>query len=273
MGCQATSYTCKEERGNGGKITLDELNSSTVINQLNNGNNIFCKDIYPYINDGLPFFNGIVKYNIQTENPSEISSTSAIIRGAVFCTGLEIIKRGFNIRSVQTGEDSTLYTFNNEEFIDNLKPNQKYIYYFFAELSNGEIIKGEEIEFSTEKIKSEIFTLKADNITHESAIINGAIVLDRTETLLEIGVEYSTPSRNIENLRVELGKQELPYFHLELKNLKPKSNYRYRVYANLDKGSIYGDYKTFKTTDNTSISDIKSDHNSTVEINSYGIIC
>lgn len=271
VGCQASSYTCNIERGNGIKVTLDELNSTAIINQLNNENEIFCKDIYPFINGGTPFFKGIKKYNIKTESPSEITTTSAILRGAISYSGCEVIKRGFNIRTVSDTNYSTIYTFSDEELIDNLCPNQRYSYNFFAELSTGEIIKGEDIEFTTEKLKSEIYTLEAEDITDESAIINGAVILNNNEVLLELGVEYSTPAGTTTKLIGNIDEPKLPYFSLTLLNLTQKTTYRYRVYAKLDKGIIYGDYKTFKTSENSSLSEVTIS-NPNIEIVTNGVI-
>lgn len=107
VGCEAKSYTRSSEIYNGIKVNQEELNSTAIVNQLNNGSSVFCKDVYPYINSGLPFFSTIKKYNIKTELPTDISSTSALIKGAVFCSGYEIIKCGFSIRPVSSSNYST----------------------------------------------------------------------------------------------------------------------------------------------------------------------
>ena len=271
-GCEAKSYTSSLERDNGIKVTRDELNSTAIVNQLNNGSSIFCKDVYPYINSGLPFFSTIKKYNIKTEIATDISSTSALIKGAVFCSGYEIIKRGFSIRPVSSSNNSTIYSFNNEELIDNLLPNQRYSYYFFAELSDGKIIKGEEIEFTTKNLESEIYTIDAENITSTSADIKGAVILNGNENLLEVGVEYSTPDGNTNSTTGKMEDLSSPYFRINLTDLEQGTSYRYRVFAHLDKGMLYGDYKIFKTATNTSIHNVANNNTLIIECTQNGIV-
>lgn len=271
VGCEAKSYTCSLERNNGVKVTQDELNSTAIVNQLNNGSNVFSQDVYPYINSGLPFLNGIKRYNIKTEVPTDITSTSALIKGAVICSGYEIQKRGFSIRPISSSNYSTIFSFNNEELIDNLSPNQRYCYYFFAELTDGKIIKGEEIEFTTKSLESEIYTIDAENITSKSAEIKGAIILNGNENLIDVGVEYSTLEGNMYSMIGSMEDLSLPYFLISLTELEEGTSYRYRVFARLDKGVLYGDYKTFKTPTDTSIQNI-ANNTLIIERNENGIV-
>lgn len=272
VGCEAKSYTRSSEIYNGIKVNQEELNSTAIVNQLNNGSSVFCKDVYPYINSGLPFFSTIKKYNIKTELPTDISSTSALIKGAVFCSGYEIIKCGFSIRPVSSSNYSTIYSFNNEELIDNLLPNQRYRYFFFAELSDGKTIKGEEIEFTTKNLESEIYTIDAENITSTSADIKGAVILNGNENLLEVGVEYSTPDGNTNSTTGKMEDLNSPYFRINLTDLEQGTSYRYRVFGHLDKGMLYGDYKIFKTAINTSIHNVANNNTLIIKCTQNGII-
>ncbi len=149
VGCKAKSYTSSNPSENGIKVSLDELNTTTIVSELDNGAQVFCKDEYPYINDGCPFFVDFKRYNIKTELPSEINTTSANLKGAIFATGYNIKKRGFKIKSIAAQEFETYYSIGNELLINDLKPFHKYEFYFFAELDNGEVVVGDKMEFMT----------------------------------------------------------------------------------------------------------------------------
>lgn len=100
-GCQADSYTCKSEKLNGIKISIDELNTIGVIKILNNGENVFVKDEYPYLNNGTPYINGFKSYKILTDDAINITTSTALLQGALCFSGYSVVRKGFMYKNVK----------------------------------------------------------------------------------------------------------------------------------------------------------------------------
>lgn len=262
-GCKADSYTCKSESKNGIKVSIAELNTIGLIKELNNGENIYIKDEYPYLNNGTPYIKGIKNYRILTQNATNITTTTAQLEGALSVSGYTIIRKGFKYKKSVDSNYICSYCFGNNISLDNLTPNQKYSYYFFAELDGGMLIKGDIKEFTTAQIKSEIYTTEINSISENSAVIKGAIILKDNECIENLGVEYFTITGEKFTKSIVPDKDKLPYFEIKIDDLYSNTEYKYRLFANLNVGSLYGDYYTFKTTKST---DIKS-----AEMNKYNI--
>lgn len=153
------------------------------------------------------------------------------------------------------------YCFDNTLLLDELMPNQKYNYFFFAELEDGTLIKGDVKEFTTEQIKTEIYTTEINGISENSAIINGAIILNNNESLENVGVEYFTINGEILRKTAILDTDRLPYFEIKIDALSASTEYKCRLFAKLNVGTLYGDYNTFKTSKSTGIKSVEMNKN------------
>lgn len=260
-GCQADSYTCKSEKLNGIKISIDELNTIGVIKILNNGENVFVKDEYPYLNNGTPYINGFKSYKILTDDAINITTSTALLQGALCFSGYSVVRKGFMYKKCEDKDYKCSYCFDNTLLLDELMPNQKYNYFFFAELEDGTLIKGDVKEFTTEQIKTEIYTTEINGISENSAIINGAIILNNNESLENVGVEYFTINGEILRKTAILDTDRLPYFEIKIDALSASTEYKCRLFAKLNVGTLYGDYNTFKTSKSTGIKSVEMNKN------------
>ena len=244
-------YNMNFESNNGIKVTHDELKTSNMVNKLNNGDNVFIKDQYPYINEGYPIINTSKGINVKTENATNILPNCAKIEGAYFCVGYEIEAIGFVLKKLTDTRYDTIYTKSTTYTLNNLLPTSKYCYKFIVKAKGLGIIEGEEVRFSTTEIKSEIFTLENKN-ENEHFIFNGAIVLGDNEVVKNIGFEVRKESES-DYSRIDGEMIDENYFYSNPIALQPGNKYIYRSYAELNVGTIYGEELTFMTSEGTPI--------------------
>lgn len=246
-GCQARSYTCNQKEFNGQKASEEEINSKYIIELMNNGTNNYLADRYPWINNGLPFFNSIKAYNLVTEDAKEITATSALLKGSAHYSGYDVDRWMFRIKN-KSEEKWTVYeTMGMSYSIDKLEPNSTYDYQFGMITSENETIWSKNIiEFKTSVIFSEAFTICIDEIYSDSAIIRGAIVVDDTEELISYGIRYRSIGEEEKILYGNNLKDN--YFTVTITHLEPETQYEVRTFANLNIGEIFGDKLLFYTS-------------------------
>jgi len=245
-GCQASSYTASTEMENGVKVSLDELNSAYIVSKLDEGTGIFIKDEYPYVNNAAPVFSTIKQISIKTEDANEIKANSAVLNGAFFAPGYQIKRKGFLIKAKGVVKYDTLFTNTSYRVVDNLKPEKRYVYSFFVETEDSKCFVGQEVEFVTSSIKSEIYTLEFSNLTSNGVELKGAVILNNSETLEGYGF-YCQEEGSNEIATINAVSFDGIYFTAPIQNLKASTKYSYWSYASFDIGEIYGDIRQFTT--------------------------
>lgn len=251
VGCQAKSYTCNQEEFNGIKTSLEEINSDYLIDLMNNGTAYFIQDKYPYLNGSLPFFNTIKAIRMVTEDAEDIAATKAKLRGAAHFSGYELKKYLFRIKERTSKNWEVKETLNMSYDVDGLIPNTVYDVQFGVATTDEQEFWSDNIkEFKTNPIYSEAFTISVDKVNQESVIVNCAVVVDETEKLLSYGVSY----KSIDNKETIVnGSNKVDeYYSVELKGLKPNTEYEVRAFAVLDIGVVHGDRIVFFTAESGS---------------------
>lgn len=255
VGCEADSYTAQIEKWNGVKVSSDELNGTYVVSKLNDGTGLFIKDEYPYVNNAAPILSTIRQISVKTDAASDVKPNSAVLNGAFFAPGYNINKRGFLIKAKGAFEFDTIYTNTNYKLVENLTPGKRYVYRFFvADADDDNFFMGDEAEFVTSSIKSEVYTLETSNITSNSVELKGAILLDASESLLSYGFYYQEDGGG-EIEKINATSFEDVYFTAHLQNLKASTKYSYWAYASLSVGELSGDVRYFNTEESTGVSE------------------
>ena len=245
-GCEATSYTCKDNRFNGIQVTVDEINSSYIVGKMNDGTSSFVKDEYPYVNGGLPFFSTILAKNIRTEDATVLSAQSAELFGSAFFTGYKVIAYLFRIKGKGESEWIEYKSLSKNLLLDNLEPDKTYDFVFGMQISDGSCFWSENTtSFKTLPIYSEVFTLGVRDITEHSAVINGAVVMDENEELISYG--FVLKSLNAEETVYVSDNKKDEYYSVVIDGLEPETQYCVVAFAETDLGVVYGDEVIFST--------------------------
>ena len=189
-----------------------------------------------------------------TSSVNNISYTSATIDGTVTDDGgATVTERGVvysttpnpttSNSKVVSGSGKGSFTCN----LSNLQDGVTYYVRAFAVNQKGTAY-GEEKSFTTKAIiLPTVTTSPATNILYTSAIVGGNVTDDGGATITERGVVYSTtPNPTTSNSKVVSGSGK-GSFTCNLSNLQDGVTYYVRAYAVNQKGTSYGEEKSFKT--------------------------
>ena len=149
------------------------------------------------------------------------------------------------------GGDTGVGTSTFSHNISNLQNNVRYYFRAYTKTNYG-IIYGEEKSFTTAEITlPAVATSNITNIKVSSATCGGNVTSDGNVTVTARGVCWSTnpnPTINDNNTNNGSGTGN---FTSNLTNLTENTTYYVRAYATNEKGTAYGEEKSFKTVEVT----------------------
>ncbi|MBQ2438503.1 MAG: hypothetical protein II267_01280 [Paludibacteraceae bacterium] len=192
---------------------------------------------------------------VYTSNITDISYTSASISGGVTNDGnAEVTERGIVYSKTQnptTLDDKMRKGSGTGSFTCNLIDLEDGVTYYVRAYATN--LKGtaysEEKLFTTKTINlPTVSTLNTSNISGTSATIGGNVSADGGANVTERGVVYSTSKDpTTSNNKVKNGSGT-GNFSCNLSNLQDGVTYYVRAYATNQKGTAYGEEKSFTTT-------------------------
>ena len=191
---------------------------------------------------------------VTTSSATSISYTSATVGGIVTDdSGATVTERGvvYSTTPNPTTSNSKVVSGSGKgSFTCNLTDLQEgTIYYVRAYAINEKgTAYGEEKSFTTTAITvPTVITSSVNNISYTSATIDGTVTDDGGATVTERGVVYSTtPNPTTSNSKV-VGGSGKGSFTCNLSNLQDGVTYYVRAYAVNQKGTAYGEEKSFTT--------------------------
>ena len=199
---------------------------------------------------------------VVTEDVTNKTTTSATLNGSVTSSDTEnkITAKGFcwgtepelTIEGTHTndGSDTGTYSYN----LTNLTENTTYYVRAYATTKLGTAY-GEEKSFKTVEVTlPTVTTNDVTNITTNSASCGGNVTDDGNGTVTARGIcwsEVQNPTiNNIYSEETNNGSGT-GSFTSQLTNLKDNTTYYVRSYATNEKGTAYGEEKSFKTVEVT----------------------
>ena len=194
---------------------------------------------------------------VATGEVSDVTSNTAVVGGSVSNLGnvSKLKAHGHvwnttgsptlqNDESTDLGELSTTTTFSST--LEDLEPGTKYYVKAYATNEKGTAY-GSELTFTTGVGDVVLETMEATSITHESAVVEGEIISDGKNEILEKGICYATypePDRYDDRVVAEEG------FKCTLTGLMKATTYYARAYVKTAQGKyFYGNDITFTTTE------------------------
>lgn len=194
---------------------------------------------------------------VATGEVSDVTSNTAVVGGSVSNLGnvSKLKAHGHvwnttgsptlqNDESTDLGELSTTTTFSST--LEDLEPGTKYYVKAYATNEKGTAY-GSELTFTTGVGDVVLETMEATSVTHESAVVEGEIISDGKNEILEKGMCYATypePDRYDDRVVAEEG------FKCTLTGLMKATTYYARAYVKTAQGKyFYGNDITFTTTE------------------------
>ena len=151
--------------------------------------------------------------------------------------------------------------------ITNLKVNTMYYVRAYATNAKGTVY-GEEKSFTTNENELMVSTANISNITRTSATCGGNVARYGNLDIIARGVCWSTsPNPTIANNKTNDGTST-GFYTSNITNLSGSTKYYVRAYATNSIGTVYGEEKSFITTDKPTVST-----NTTTTIKATSIVC
>ena len=157
--------------------------------------------------------------------------------------------------------------------ITGLKASTTYYVRAYATNAVG-VAYGNQVSFTLSQILSlaSLTTLTPSDFTSTSAILGGNVTSDGNATVTEKGVCYDTiPSPTTSNSKVIAGVGT-GSFNVAINNLSANTTYYARAYAINSQGTAYGNEVSFKTNVAGSISMLRTDLISPINLNQWHYI-
>ena len=200
--------------------------------------------------------NTVSKLEVVTKDVTNIKATTVTFNGSVINSDAanKITERGFcwgteknptiEGNYISNGNGAGNFTSN----ILNLIPNTKYYVRAYAKTNFG-IVYGEEVSFTTlEKLLPVVTTAEVTDITISSATCGGEITFDGNVAVTARGVCWSTsPNPTIEKDNKINNGSGTGSFTSYMSGLQDGTTYYVRAYATNEKGTSYGEEKSFAT--------------------------
>ena len=193
---------------------------------------------------------------VETQEASSIAATTAQCGGVISSDGNPTIKEAgvewcttsdfkSNVSCSPTAK-AKLGKFACD--ITDLKDNTQYYIRAYARNSYGTIY-GKVLSFKTlEIVLPVVLTDSVTSITISSATVRGEVTDESNGVVTERGIVYSTnPNPTVENSKVVCGSGK-GAFSCNLTDLQDGVTYHVRAYAVNEKGTAYGEEKSFTTT-------------------------
>lgn len=211
-----------------------------------------------------------------TTDISSITPTSAVVSGHLkYGKGIFIQKAGvcFSKSENPTIDDNFIECILEEDsFSANLKKlvggvlyyARPYVIVTLAANAHLFIIYGNQVSFSTFQILPTITTLPVSAIDITTATASGYVPGNGGEHLISRGICLDTTSVPSLTNCIPIEGDE-GYFHVNLENLLPGTDYYYRAYATNSVGTVYGEIQHF-TTHYGTVSDVSGNIYKTIRI-------
>jgi uncharacterized protein (TIGR02145 family) len=201
---------------------------------------------------------------IETKAVTEITKFSALSSGIITNPGTEtIIAKGIcysvTNETPDLNSEHLEATSDDLEFsipLENLDPNTKYYVRAYA-TNELETVYGQSVSFTTTEDPLQVVTGEITEITAFSALSNGLISNEGSETILAKGICYSATnhSPDLESNHLEATSDDLE-FSIPLEDLNPNTKYYVRAYATNESETVYGQSVNF-TTEYETITDVE----------------
>lgn len=195
--------------------------------------------------------------SVTTQGADSITTTSAIVRGAVTVPSGKVTECGMYIGTSKgslkkLGSDKiskgTTFYYSTSKYGYTLKANTTYYYQAYA-IVDGTTFKGEVKSFKT-PVAATVTTKGADNIKKTSAIVRGAVTVSSGK-VTECGMYIGTSASNLKKLGSDKISKGTTFYYSTSKygyTLKANATYYYRAYAIVDGMMVWGSVKSFKTS-------------------------
>ena len=198
----------------------------------------------------------IVVPTVTTSSVMNISYTSATVGGIVTDDGgATVTERGVVYSTIPNPTTSNIKVgsgSDRERFSCNLKDLQEGTTYYVRAYAVNEkgTSYGEEKSFTTKAITVPIVTTSSPtNISYTSAIVGGTITDDGGATVTERGIVYSTTLNPTTSNSKVVSDDDRERFSCNLTDLQDGTTYYVRAYAINEKGTAYGEEKSFVTVE------------------------
>ena len=205
------------------------------------------KEFTTEVNEELPI--------VTTNDITAITETTATSGGNVTSDGnATVTARGvcwstsqnptINDNKTTDGSGTGSYTSN----ISNLTHNTKYYVRAYATNEKGTAY-GEQKEFTTlvNELMPVVTTNEVTNVSQTTATCGGNVTSDGNATVTARGVCWSTSQNPTINDNKTTDGSGTGSYISNLSNLTPNTTYYVRAYATNNKGTSYGEQKSFKT--------------------------
>ena len=207
----------------------------------------------------VAILNTVAKPVVTTKTATEVTAASAFLNGSVTNSDAanNIQTRGFcwstsqnpdmDDEVVNNGSSSGTGTSTFTHKLENLTENTTYYYRAYTTTNYGTVY-GEEKSFKTLEITMPaVATSSVTDIKANSAECGGSVTSDGNGTVTARGVCWSTnPNPTINDNKTSNGSGT-GSFTSNLTNLTENTTYYVRAYATNEKGTSYGEEKSFKT--------------------------
>lgn len=192
------------------------------------------------INENIPFL--LNCFAIRTEVNDVKQNSAVFVANPKDITSSAIASKGFEYKLAT--ESIYKKVFCEDEFevsVTDLESAKDYVVHAFANLTNGTVIYGDDVQFVTPQIQVE--TLQAIEISGNSAILCGSVQAGTTSIKSQGFLWKSEEETNYHIVYVE-GSD----FQYKLVNLLPSSRYFYQAFILTSNGdSFYGELQNFTT--------------------------
>ena len=232
---------------------------------------------------------------VTTSSVSNITETSAKCGGTVTASGYSVGACGLcyselpnpTVSSYITSDQVGTGTFTST--MSGLEPGTKYYVRAYATTSSGTLY-GEQKEFTTlgdnnggdddddngggnggdneEATKPTVTTNSVSNITFESATCGGNVTDDGGANVTARGVCWSTSQNPTIYDNKTTDGSSTGIFTSQLCNLSENTKYYVRAYATNEKGTSYGEQKSFTTSNNTTLPSVTTNSVSNITFES-----
>lgn len=233
------------------------MKSNEFVVLMNDGSFTFCKDSFPFANDGYPIFTG---FEISTLEATGITQSGVLLQGYVKPGNQSIISKGFQIKestsasykSIDVNASSYMFSY----MPDSLSCHTLYMARAFAVNIFNDTVYGLDEIFETLPVFFE--AEDAFNITQTSANVNVIFRLGDAFCFAK-GIEYKAEDES--DYRAIQFNSSTDSIVCPIDNLLPGKKYQYRAFYQGKDSTFFGDEKYFTTLPQSGLGVSESDAN------------
>ena len=243
-----------------GSLQPDSLNKIEVTidrEKLSLGENLSTIKV---VSDVMTFELTVKAYyvvNIMTLEPSDITTNSALLKGSINIENKSLTEKGFilyidestSMKYVVSGNEMGEYSHQ----VENLGDGQTYRYEAYM-ICNAETVYGGEKTFTTLQIPDPespvVTTSDVTDVTQNTAVLGGNVTDDGGSSVTARGVCWSTSQNPTVSDNHTTDGNGTGIFTSNITNLTANTTYYVRAYATNEKGTSYGEQKSFTTLQN-----------------------